>query len=238
MRIAICDDDVLFLNKTLEYIHNWENKPVDLVVQDFNNGDSLIDVHRKEPFDLIFMDVVMPMLNGIDASMEIRAFDKNVKIVFLTTSKEFALDSYKVKAMNYLLKPIDDVKLYYVLNEFLEDYEKDSKMITIKALYATFKIKLMDILYVESDNKHVIIHCPDNRIYRTTTPLYTIEKELLNENYFFKIHRSYIINLYYVDSFTNKDITMHNHMIVPISRNIKKEFEEKYFSVMFKEGDE
>lgn len=237
MRIAICDDDVLFLNKTMEFIQNWNHKPVDLVIQDFSDGDSLLNVHKKDPFDLIFMDIVMPMLNGIETCKEIRMFDQNVKIVFLTTSKEYAIESYRVKAFNYLLKPIDGNELYKVLDEFLVEYEKNSKMITIKSLYATLRIKLMDIEYVESDNKHVLIYCIDNRVIKSTTPLYTIEKDLLKEYYFFKSHRSYIINLYYVDSFTNKDIKMHNDMIIPISRNLKKEFEETYFSVMFKEGD-
>ena len=237
MRIAICDDDVLFLDKTIECLNKWKNKPVDLVIQDFNDGDSLLNAHKKDPFDLIFIDIVMPMLNGIDTCKEIRMFDKNVKLVFLTTSKEFAIESYQVKAFNYLLKPIDEHLLYCVLDEFLEDYLVNSKTITVKALYSTFKIKLMDIEYIESDNKHVLVHCIDNRLIRSTTPLYSIEKDILKEDCFFKSHRSYIINLYYVDSFTNKDVTMQNGTIIPISRSLKKEFEETYFSIMFKEGD-
>ena len=88
MRVAVCDDDFLFLEKTINYINNWTNKTIDLFVQGFNDGDSLINTHRKDPFDLIFMDVVMPMLNGIDTGIEIRTFDKNVKIVYLTTDRK------------------------------------------------------------------------------------------------------------------------------------------------------
>lgn len=236
MRIAICDDDALFLNKTVELIHNWEVKPLDLFVQTFSDGDQLIDVHKKQPFDILLLDIVMPIINGIDTAKEIRTFDKNVKIIFLTTSKEFAIDSYSVKATNYLLKPIDETKLYYVLDEIVSSIEKESKTILIKALYSTFKIKLMDIEYIESNNKHSDVHLIDGRVLQSPTPLYAFEKELENYDYFFKCHRSYMINFYYIDVFNTKDIRMHSNSFIPISRNLRKEFESSYFSVIFKES--
>lgn len=238
MRIAICDDDTIFLSKTVELIKKWENKPIDLVVQTFDNGDHLIHMQSKDPFDVIILDIVMPMMNGIEVASEIRTFDNHVKIVFLTTSKEFAIDSYSVKASNYLLKPVQADKLYLVLDELVNTYKKESHFITIKGLNATYRIQLMDIEYLESQNKHVRVHLIDGRSLMSTTPLYTFEEELKPFDYFFKCHRSYIINLYCVSSFTTKDILMRSNESIPISRNIRKNFEETYFSVIFAEvGD-
>lgn len=238
MRIAICDDDTIFLSKTVELIKHWKNKPVDLVIQTFDNGDHLIHMQSKDPFDIIILDIVMPMMNGIEVANEIRTFDNHVKIVFLTTSKEFAIDSYSVKASNYLLKPVQPEKLYLVLDELVSTYKKESHFITIKGLNATYRVQLMDIEYLESQNKHVRVHLVDGHSLVSTTPLYTFEEEFKSYAYFFKCHRSYIINLYCVSSFTPKDILMRSNESIPISRNIRKSFEETYFSVIFTEvGD-
>ena len=105
LRIAICDDDPTFLTLTAAVIGRWENKPLDLQLETFENGDELIRVHDEVPFDIVFLDVLMPLLNGIETARAIRERDKKVKIVFLTATAEFAVDSYTVKADNYLLKP-------------------------------------------------------------------------------------------------------------------------------------
>ena len=110
LRLAICDDMPDFSNHTKHLIERWN---VDnLVIEVFDNGDSLIAAHVANPFDIILLDIIMPLLNGIDTAAEIRKSDKTVKIIFLTSSSEFAIDSYSGKATNYLLKPVVAERLY------------------------------------------------------------------------------------------------------------------------------
>ena len=103
IRIAICDDSSAFLHQTKFMIDHWDNYPQNITTELFEDGDTLILAHSKRPFDIILLDVVMPLLNGIDAAKELRRKDKTVKIVFLTSSAEFAVDSYTVKASNFFV---------------------------------------------------------------------------------------------------------------------------------------
>ena len=99
MFIAICDDDILYMNKVKEMIEQWgKDNNEDVSVYLFNHGDALINSYQKSKIDVIFLDIMMPLLNGMDAAREIRKTDQVVKIIFLTSSPEFALESYDVKA--------------------------------------------------------------------------------------------------------------------------------------------
>jgi len=238
MRIAICDDDILFLKRIEQLIHDWGNKPASFNLQTFTDGDSLISMHRREPFDVILLDVIMPVLNGIGTAKEIRASDKSVKIIFLTSSSEFAVESYTVKADNYLLKPIQSETLYDTLNEIRTELLRKSHRITIKDLHAVYRIEVHNIEYIESQNKHIQFFLTDGRKLESTAPLYSYENDLLFEDGFFKCHRSYIVNIYHISSFTSKDIKMKSGTLIPVSRNVKKEFEEAYFSLLFNEAGE
>ena len=238
IRIGICDDSSAFLHQTKFMIDHWDNRPQDIITELFEDGDALILAHSQNPFDIILLDIVMPMLNGIDAAKELREKDKNVKIVFLTSSAEFALDSYTVKASNYLLKPLEPAQFFTCLDELIFDIKSVSKCIIVKGLDAVYRIPLSNIEHVESQSKHIIFYTSDNKTIESTDPLYTYENILLFEDGFFKCHRSYIINIHRVDSFSQSEVIMQSGCRIPISRSHQKSFEDIYFHIIFeKAGD-
>ena len=107
MKIAVCDDD----NKELDIIKNYLNiyqtdNNTSFTVKYFNSSVELASTAGFEKFDIYFLDIIMPVMDGLALAREIRTFDKSAPIIFLTSSKEFAVDSYTVKAFNYLVKPI------------------------------------------------------------------------------------------------------------------------------------
>lgn len=237
IRIAICDDSPVFLNKLKSLIEHWENTLHPFTLESFEDGDTLISAHHKHPFDIILLDIIMPLLNGLDCAKEIREKDKNVKIIFLTSSTEYAIDSYGVKASNYLLKPIDINKLYCCLSEVISECSIHSKCINIKALDAVYTIPLSSIEFIESQSKHILFHTIQNKVIRSIEPLYIYEA-LLHEDEFFKCHRSYIVNIHHINRYTHSEILMHSGERIPISRSNQKIFEDVYFRVMFdKVGD-
>ena len=237
-RIAICDDDFNFISHTKEVLLNWDKKAENLSISTFNNGDSLIDSHVQTPFDIILLDILMPLTSGIEVARELRNIDKSVKIVFLTSSPEFAVDSYSVKASNYLLKPLDATKLIQCLDELMTGIEKDAEYIYNKTLHAVYKTLLKDIEYLETQNKHVLFSLSDRRTLESLIPLYEYEAELTLEMGFFKCHRSYMVNMQHIDTYTTKEIKMHSGYRIPIARNRHLEFIEAYFSYIFrKAGD-
>ncbi len=238
LKIAVCDDSTEFLSTIKENIRNWEGLPEDALIQTFENGDSLVSAHSSENFDFIFLDVVMPFVNGIETAREIRSFDKKVKIVFLTSSPEFALDSYSVKASNYLLKPISKKALFECLEELYSDYEEDFSGIVVKSFSSVYNVPFHNIEFIEAMNKKVIVHLCDGQSIESSEQFYIFEEKLLPFSDFYKCHRSYIVNIHKIASFNAKDIIMRSGKIVPLSRSCKKDFEEFYFETLFgKAGD-
>ena len=233
LRIAICDDDAVFVKKAAEMLNNWVEKPENAVFETFENGDELISAHKASPFDIILLDVVMPMINGIETAREIRSEDKNTKIVFLTSSPEFAVESYTVKANNYLLKPVSEKALFDCLDEFADEIIKKSRSITVKSIYTVHKILVDEIVYIEAQNKHIVLVLTDGTIITTTEPLNTLVSKLSEEYGFFRCHRSYIVNMKNIIAYTNKEITVRSGSRIPVSRSCHKEFEVAYFKTIF-----
>lgn len=238
IRIGICDDSSAFLQQTKFMIDHWDNPPQKITTEVFEDGDSLIAAHTKIPFDIILLDIIMPMLNGMETARELRQADKNVKIVFLSSSPEFAVESYAVKASNYLLKPFDASRLFTCLDELISEIQSTSKRLIIKGLDATYKIPFSDIEYIESQNKHIIFYTTENKMIVSTESLYTFEDTLLLEDGFFKCHRSYIINIHHIDSYSRTEVLMCSGRSIPIARSHQKTFEDTYFHTIFqKAGD-
>lgn len=238
LKIAICDDNLTFVQQTAEMLANWQEKPASIVCQTFDNGDELVETHSKTPFDIILLDIVMPLVNGIETAGEIRQKDKNVKIVFLTSSPEYAVESYTVKANNYLLKPIDSKKLYQCIDELAEDILFVSRTIIVKGIHSVHKIPLSGIEYVEAHNKHTVFNMKDRTMIESTEPLHIHESTLSVKDGFFKCHRSYIVNINHIDTYTSKEIKMRSGYLIPVARSCQKQFEEVYFDVIFGKAGE
>lgn len=239
LRIAICDDESTCLSQIHTIVSRWRHHTSQPIIETFDNGDSLLKVHSESPYDIILLDVVMPIFNGIEVAREIREYDTTVKIVFLTTSPEYAVDSYTVKANNYLLKPVDTMKLYRCLDELCSEILiTASKNIHIKCTHAIHKVPLCDIEYVEAQNKHTLFILSNKQILESIELLSVHRDKLTLTDGFFKCHRSYIVNLNHIDTYTAKEIRMRSGYRIPISRNCQSDFENAYFSYTFKKAGE
>ena len=149
MKIAICDDDIQFIDTTCLLLEKWANEHgIPLTFYRLQSGDSLILTLQKECIDLIFLDVVMPMLNGIETARELRNNSPTIPIVFLSSSREFAVDSYELKAFNYLLKPISEDRLFAVLDDFLKMQTKNEDFIIAQTITGFCKINFADVIYL------------------------------------------------------------------------------------------
>ena len=238
LRIAICDDLPEVLQQTQAVLEKWPGKPEYCHIDSFPDGHSLIRAHRETPFDIILLDVVMPDFSGMDTARELRREDSAVKLVFLTSSAEFAVESYTVKADNYLLKPLSPPNLYRCLEELCRDILENARCLTLRTANAVHRILHRDIEYVESQNKQVLLYLSNGSSLRTATPLYALEPQLLPAEGFFKCHRSYIVNFHKIGTYSQKEIVMRSGCRIPISRGCNKEFETAYFAFLFgKAGD-
>lgn len=186
LRLAICDDMPDFLTSMKNDLINWEEQPEKLIIETFTDGDSLIQSHKAFPFDIIFLDVIMPLFNGIETAAEIRKQDRNVKIVFLTTSSEYAVESYTVRANDYLLKPVSREKLFHCINEIYYDILDREKCISVSSVSAVHRVKLRNIEYIESHGKKVQFVLSKGDPIESNRPFYYFQEKLVLEDGFFK----------------------------------------------------
>ena len=130
--IVICDDDDACLEQTCQLVNDWKaaiSTPIS--VKTMESGDKLLEYCTKNSPDVILLDIMMPLLNGMDAARELREHNLISKIVFLTTSPEFAIESYDVDASGYLLKPVDREKLYKLLDKCLSAVSKPCTILSL-----------------------------------------------------------------------------------------------------------
>lgn len=190
------------------------------LLKSFNNAEDASVFINKEPVDLIFLDINMPGINGIEFAHNI---PKQTLIIFTTAYSQYALDSYEVDAIAYLVKPIDPIKFRKAVNKamvyhaLLLDEDKKSVDVTeddyifVKSDRKYFKVNLTDILFIEGLKDYVIIQTENRRII-SRIRLKTIH-ELLPANMFFRINKSYIVNKKRIDSFDNNDVFIKNYEI-------------------------
>lgn len=246
--IAFCDDDPLELEKTERLLRDYEKKNPgsEFVIRDFENADDLLCLVRKKKYipDLIFMDIYMPDKEsdfaplGIEAAKELRAMNYRGKIVFLTTSREHALEAFDVDALQYMLKPVSEEKLFSLLNGLLKEIgEERKKYILLRIEGRLVRVSLNDIVYCEAQGKTQCLYLTDNAqctLRMTMTELY---EQLSQYQDFVRIGVAFIVNLGYVVSLNAKEICMTNGKKIYLPRGTYKGLRELYFSYYCRESE-
>lgn len=180
--------------------------------------------------------MIMPLVNGMDTARELRQADTAVRLVFLTSSPEFALESYEVRAFDYLLKPVTYERLAQLLDELSSMRPAATDELVIKTSFGYHALRLSDIEYAEARNKHVVFHLRDGRDIEALESFRSVEDRLAQNATFFKCHRSYQVNLRNIDHFGRTDIVMRSGACIPLSRSCKQGFQDAYFAVRFEGG--
>lgn len=236
LKIAICDDDERSLRETKNMLERWSlTTSTEIDIDCLDNGDALIGKTKSIRYDIVFLDIFMPLLNGMEAAQEIRERDKTVKIIFLTSSPDYALQSYSVKATDYCLKPIEYQRLKEIMDNCAAFYHQVPDNLILKTMCGYQKVYLHEIEYIEAQNKHVSFFLKSGKVVEVVQPLYTFETSLSINKGFFKCHRSYLVYLPNVDFFNTTEIKTKSGRCIPIARGCYKAFHDAYFDTMFKD---
>lgn len=151
LKIIACDDDVAFLDRLHRMIDRWSTETgttVDVAL--VTRGEDLLARHAASRADIILLDMIMPLVNGMDTARELRQADTAVRLVFLTSSPEFALESYEVRAFDYLLKPVTYERLAQLLDELSSMRPAATDELVIKTSFGYHALRLSDIEYAEA----------------------------------------------------------------------------------------
>lgn len=236
MKIAICDDDSQELDRISSFIDTYRRESkVPLTYKTFQSATELISKASKGDYNILLLDILMPGINGMQAAHEIRAFDMGVKIAFLTSSPEFAVESYTVKAYDYILKPVSKDKLFSMLDAVIAEEQKPMEGLTVKTQAGMARILFSKLAFVEIMNKKLYFHLADGGVLEVTSSLAVFEEELLTHSEFVKVHRSYIVNLWQVGELGSKEFITNAGKTVPISRLLYGKVREAYMKHMFLE---
>ncbi len=238
MKIAICDDNELELSQVESIAEDFARLKQHLCpisIHTFSNGNDLfLFTQRFGGFDLVILDIIMPGLNGIDLAARLRAYNDHCRIIFLTSSPEFAVDSYKVKAYYYLLKNSAKTELHALLSRALDEIaEENASSVVIKEKGRWTRVSLSSIRYVESINHTVCFHLSKHEMISCFGSLNEYHEMLLAHKRFVKCHKSYIVNMQYVTSITGKDFVLGEDIRVPISRKMYPIVKDAYFDYFF-----
>lgn len=230
MRMAICDDDEQELAHISKLISEYQiSRGVSLDCRCFHNSIDFLCDMKKGEYELVLLNVLMPEISGMQAAQELREFDKNVKIIFVSSSPEFALESYRVGAYHYLLKPIDADLLFPLLDRVRSELPaQEEQGLVLKSRKGVIRVSFAELEYVEVINKTVFFHLANGVIYEVTAALADFEGKLLSRPEFLKIHRAYLANLNYVQSVGTDCIVTKNGHSIPVSRQRHNQVQDAY----------
>ena len=234
LQIAVCDDNIDELSNMVQLIDLYRtSRHLNCEHTVFPNGFELISALEKgKRFDIYCLDIMMPGFTGIDAAKEIRTFDKTAPILFFTSSPEFALESYSVKAINYVLKPISKEKLFFTFDELLEQIKakEEEDAVIVKSNEGIQKILISNLAFAEVIGRNVLYHLRSGKVVECTEPFSSVCDSLLKYGCFIKPHRSYLVNMQYVDTIENHQITLQTLSAVPVAQGKAKEIKQQYLN--------
>ncbi len=240
LQIAVCDDNIDELSNMAQLINLYRtSKNFNCNYAVFLNGFDLVSALEKgKRFDIYCLDIIMPGFTGIDVAKEIRVFDKTAPILFFTSSPEFALESYSVKAINYVLKPISKEKLFFTFDEMLEQIkvENDEDAVIVKSNEGIQKIMISNLVFAEVIGRNVLYHMRSGKVIECTEVFSSVCDKLLKYKCFIKPHRSYLVNMQYVDIIESHQITLQTISSVPIAQGKAREIKQQYLNYQMEGG--
>ncbi len=236
MRIAVCDDQIKELNRLSKLLSDYREKTkACFTYTTYSDSIALLEDVRKGGYDLLILDVMMPLVNGMEVAHEVREFDDNIKIAFLTSSPEFAVESYSVEAFAYLLKPATADNLYPILDKLFRIAQKPEDGLSVRFQNGVANIPFFRLAYVEVMNRMLCFHLTDGSVRELVAPLSEYEGVLLQRPEFIRVHRAFIVNLWQVQELRSADILTYTGRVVPVSRRLYAQVRKAYMDHLFAE---
>lgn len=238
---ALCDDETAELNKTEKILNAYEQEhsEVDFMIERFESADELLYRMEERDYtpDLIFMDIFMPGFGGVsdslgmEAAKKLRDMGSRAKLFFLTTTREYALEAFDVEALQYLLKPISQERLFGALDRFLESEEEERKRYILLKMEKRFvKVAVGDIVYCEAQGKTQCLYFADGRESRQRMTVMELYELLSPYQEFVRVGAAFIVNLEYIESLNAQDICLTGGGKIYLPRGAYKRLREQYFS--------
>lgn len=236
LRIAICDDDITIVEQVRQYLEDIaKNTKRQIEVVEFYSGVRLVEVaSKKGRFDIIYLDIEMDIMNGINTALKIREKDINVLLIYVSSHEGYYQQLFDVEPFRFIKKPIDrDIfkEIFLKASQRLEMKVRDFHFQYNKCI---IKIPLKDIMYFDSERRTINIHTED-KIYTYYDKLDSVEESVKNDSIvFIRIHKSYLVNYQYIKQWEYTQVTLYNGYTIKISEERRKKIRKIYMDLLGK----
>lgn len=224
MNIAICDDEKIVRQQIKGLI---EKQKADCDLELYETGEELLAAGKH--FDMVFLDIQMEGINGIDTARTLREQNEETVLIFITGIKEYVFDAFDVAAFHYLLKPIEENKFMEVFDRAVKEAEKrkekGQKQLFIKTRQRNITLEQKNILYIENRGRKAEIHTVDETI-EIYAAMIELEKQLGGE--FYRCHRGYLVNMAYITEYSNDSIRLSDGESIYLAKEKYNEFVKEY----------
>lgn len=239
IQIAFCDDDQTVLDQLSALLEKYRTQRcIQIQCTAFRSPlDLLAEIEKGVRYDILFLDVIMPAENGITVAKEIRQYDTAVEIIFLTSSTEFAVESYMVGAYFYQLKPIWEESFYRIIDAALEACNKEqSDSLILRCKTGITRVALNQLEYCEVIHRTLLLHLDSGKVLESSGSLDELSRQLAPYGCFYRPHRSYLVNLEYVQTLSYRAITLACLAEIPIPRGKYNEVKSAFLDYAFQKG--
>lgn len=231
--IAICDDEIAEVKYLAMVVNNWARlNNIIVTISTFNSAESFLFQYADDKScDILLLDIQMNNMNGVELAKKVRSISETVQIVFITGYPDFIAEGYEVSALHYLMKPVNEQKLFDVLNKACRRLNKTEKALFLAVDGQNVRIPVNSIVYAESF-AHIVEIMADGDIVKARISISELETRL-GEG-FIRCHRSYIVGVKYIKRITKNEVVLDNGKRIPLSRQLYNKVNQEFIR-FFKE---
>lgn len=233
MHIAICDDNNDELSRIMTMLEDYSREHKGSITYEaFSNALDLIERMKLKSFDLLILDILMPGITGIDIAKELRDSGCEIPIIFLTSSREYAVESYRVGAEDYIMKPARRDEIFPSIDKQLARFTKEASYLTLKTANGILRLPFSQIVYVEVVNRKLLFMLVNGEVREAYGYLTDYEGALISDSHFYKPHRSYVVNLRHITELNKTGFVTMLGTTVPIARDAFAKAKAAYMSFL------
>lgn len=236
IKLAFCDDDMSVLDRLKDFTGRYcaeRNHEIEYAVF-YSSLELLAEIEKGVRYDILFLDIILPNENGISIAKEIRQYDSVVKIIFLTSSSEYAVQSYTVDAYFYQMKPIRKEEFFRLMDAVLSECRKEQQnSLILNCKSGITRIDLDKLEYCEVIGRTLIFYMENGRILEGTGSMDKLSGQLSRYENFLRPHRSFLVNMEYIQKISSNAITMKNLSEIPIPHGKCSEIKNLYLEYAF-----
>lgn len=226
MKIAICDDEIICIDRLRQLLQPYMEKE-SLEIDSFLSGEEfLYNSYGIEQYDIIFLDIEMFDVSGLDVAERLRSKGSNAIIIFITSYINYVSDTFRLGAFQFLVKPIEEKIFKYDFERALRSYKSTHSIYKIRWKESSYVVENGDIYYIEGYNRHLYVYTFDKG-YECIGKLPEEEKKLKPYN-FVRCHQGYIVNMCKIKEINKTSIILNNDVVIPIGRKYREELLETF----------